>query len=138
VLFESRIASPVKVAQKVEQALSKELLTNAQVVVVSKDQMAELVGRAPSGFGVEMETYRDNIAFIRPPATARELAGGIKLHPEVDELWAQNGVLYMRQLRARLTESQLTKLIGTSAFKSMTVRNWNTTTKLHELMRGAR
>ncbi|HEX4748450.1 MAG TPA: DUF1697 domain-containing protein [Bryobacteraceae bacterium] len=135
VLFESRSASCSKLAQKVEQALAQELLPNANVVIVSSDQMAEVVNSAPTGFGAQPENYRYDVVFIRPPASANELAGGIPLHPEVDKAWAQNGVIYLRQLKARRTQSRLPKLVRTSAFKSMTVRNWATTTKLHELMR---
>lgn len=135
VLFESRSGSLTKLLQKLEQALSQELLPKgAQVVVISSEQMAAVVINAPVGFGSDPENYRYDVAFIRPPALADELAGGIVVHPEVDKIVAKNGVIYMRQVKARLTQSRLPKLVGTAAFKSMTIRNWATTTKLHQLM----
>lgn len=53
----------------------------------------------------------------------------------VDKIWEGNGVVYSQRLSAQRTKSRLNKAIGTPQYKSMTIRSWNTTTKLLELMR---
>jgi uncharacterized protein (DUF1697 family) len=44
----------------------------------------------------------------------------------VDRVWPGKGVIYSRRLSAQRTKSRLSKIIGTPAYQSMTIRNWNT------------
>jgi uncharacterized protein (DUF1697 family) len=39
------------------------------------------------------------------------------------------------RLSSQRTKSRLSKIMGTPAYKSMTIRSWNTTTKLLEILR---
>jgi uncharacterized protein (DUF1697 family) len=52
----------------------------------------------------------------------------------VDRIWPGQGVVYSQRLSAQRTKSRLNKIVGTPAYKSMTIRNWNTTTKLLSLL----
>jgi uncharacterized protein (DUF1697 family) len=52
----------------------------------------------------------------------------------VDEVTAGRGVIYMSRLKARATQSRLNRVASLPAYKSMTIRNWNTTTKLLALL----
>jgi uncharacterized protein (DUF1697 family) len=52
----------------------------------------------------------------------------------VDTVWAGDGVIYSQRLSALRTRSRLNKIMVATAYKSMTIRNWNTTTKLLALM----
>jgi uncharacterized protein (DUF1697 family) len=52
----------------------------------------------------------------------------------VDKIWPGNGVIYSQRLSAERTKSRLNKIMGSPFYKSMTIRNWNTTTKLLELV----
>jgi len=55
-------------------------------------------------------------------------------HPEVDRVWAGDGVIYSQRLSAKRTKSRLNKAITTPLYKSMTIRSWATTMALHELL----
>ena len=44
------------------------------------------------------------------------------------------GVVYSQRLSALRTKSRLNKIMGSPAYKSMTIRNWNTVTKLMEIL----
>ena len=52
----------------------------------------------------------------------------------VDQVWAGNGVIYSQRLSAQRTRSRLSKIAGSPFYKNMTIRNWNTTTTLLELL----
>jgi uncharacterized protein (DUF1697 family) len=136
VLFESQLRSIAKLTRLIEQALSEQLLKAAQIVVVSEEQLASVVTKAPAAFGAEPTKYRYDVIFLKEPVCARELLPSISLKEGVDEAFEGNGVLYFKRLISRASQSHLTKLISTPAYKSMTVRNWTTTTKLYELMSG--
>jgi uncharacterized protein (DUF1697 family) len=52
----------------------------------------------------------------------------------VDTVWPGDGVIYSQRLSAQWTKSRLNKIVGTPAYQSMTIRNWNTTTKLLKIL----
>ena len=53
----------------------------------------------------------------------------------VDKVWPGDGVIYSQRLSALRTKSRLSRIVGTPAYQSMTIRNWNSTIKLLELMK---
>ena len=52
----------------------------------------------------------------------------------VDSAAAGKGVVYFSRLIARVTSSHLNKVIGSPIYKDMTIRNWNTSTKILALL----
>lgn len=52
----------------------------------------------------------------------------------VDRVWPGSGVVYSQRVSALRTKSRLSVIVGTPAYRSMTIRNWNTTTKLLALI----
>ena len=52
----------------------------------------------------------------------------------VDQAFAGKGVLYFSRLIRKASQSYLTRVIQLPIYQSMTIRNWNTTTKLLALM----
>ena len=55
----------------------------------------------------------------------------------VDQARAGDGVLYFSRLISKASQSQLGRLISQPVYKNMTIRNWNTTTKLLLLLEKA-
>jgi uncharacterized protein (DUF1697 family) len=138
VLFESRLKNTAELSRRIEQALSEELLKAAQAVVVSQQELENVVTKAPSAFGADPSRYRYDVAFIKAPLRARELVLTIDLKEGVDEVFEGNGVLYFTRLTSKASQSRLPRLTATPAYKSMTLRNWTTVTKLYELIRIAK
>ena len=52
----------------------------------------------------------------------------------VDQAFAGKGVLYFSRLSSRATQSQLSRIIMLPVYQNMTIRNWNTTTKLLNML----
>jgi uncharacterized protein (DUF1697 family) len=52
----------------------------------------------------------------------------------VDRIWAGSNVVYFSRLTSRATQSRLSRVVSLPIYKDMTIRNWNTTTKLVELL----
>ena len=50
-------------------------------------------------------------------------------------MYAGRNVLYFSRLIAKASQSNLSKVVALPVYKELTVRNWNTTTKLLELMK---
>ena len=106
------------------------------VVARSRAQVHAVVEHAPSGFGKHPDTYHSDVIFLKPPLTAREAMRVVALRDEVDQAWPGKGVLYFQRLSARRTQSRMSSIVGTPEYRSMTIRNWATTTKLLALLDG--
>jgi uncharacterized protein (DUF1697 family) len=134
VLFGSVEADQTRLASKVEQVLSRTFNYQSRVVVRSCKQMRAIVEKAPKGFGSDPVSYRYDVIFLKDPLTAREAIKSVTTKPGVDEAFAGQGVLYFSRLIAKAAQSHLSRIVTLPVYKSMTIRNWNTTKKLQELM----
>lgn len=52
----------------------------------------------------------------------------------VDTVWQSDLAIYSARLSSRRTQSRLSKIIGTPIYQFMTIRNWNTTTRLLKMI----
>jgi uncharacterized protein (DUF1697 family) len=134
VLFTVSGTDPERLTQAVEAALSREFRYTASAVVLSHPMLRDVVRRAPRGFGGDPARYRYDVVFLKPPLTAREALTQVGVKDGVDAVHAGPGVLYFSRLISRATQSRLSRLVQLPIYRSMTIRNWNTTTTLLELM----
>jgi uncharacterized protein (DUF1697 family) len=104
------------------------------VVVRSRKQMRAIAGGAPRGFGSRPAEYRYDVIFLKEPLTAKKAIEQVPTNPAVDTAHAGTGVLYFSRLTAKATQSRLNRIISSPIYPSVTIRNWNTTTKLLSLM----
>jgi uncharacterized protein (DUF1697 family) len=138
VLFTARRASQRGLTRGIEEALSKTFAYRSRVVVRSFEQMKAIVDGAPKGFGARPAAFRYDVIFLKEPLTADEAMKSVTAKPGVDRVYPGEGVLYFSRLTRRASQSLLSRVITTPAYQQMTIRNWNTTTKLVELMDGSR
>lgn len=58
----------------------------------------------------------------------------VRTKPGVDTAHAGKGVLYFSRLISKAAQSHLPRLMALPLYQSLTIRNWNTTTKLARLL----
>lgn len=133
VLFDSEEAEMSMLTQQIEKTLSERFNYNSNVVLVSQQALNKIVNAAPEDFGAFPDAYRYDVIFLKPPLTAEAAFSKIKTKEGVDFVSTGEGVLYFSRLSSKSSQSQMTKMIGTAIYKEMTIRNWNTTTKLCKL-----
>jgi uncharacterized protein (DUF1697 family) len=137
VLFRSSETRASELANAIEEALGEEFGYAATVVVRNRKQMRSIVERAPKGFGAEPAKYRFDVIFLKEPLTAKVAIKSVPTKPGVDEAHAGTGVLYFSRLTSKATQSRLSRIVSSPIYPSVTIRNWNTTTKLIRMMEGA-
>jgi uncharacterized protein (DUF1697 family) len=93
--------------------------------------------RAPDRFGAEPKRFRYDVAFLKEPLTAAAALAQVRTKEGVDLVWAGEGAPYFSRLIERAAQSHLSRLTAMPISGSMTVRNWNTTTRLRGLLRDA-
>ncbi len=138
VVFSSSSTNQAELTRQIERMLSTTFAHyDASVVIRSRTQMRAIVDRAPKGFGTQPDQYRYDVIFLKPPLTAKTALKSLSMKEGVDRGWAANGVLYFSRLTSRATSSRLNRVVGLPIYQQMTIRNWNTTTKLRELLDAA-
>jgi len=134
VVFTAGRATPAALTRQIEKALTKAFACQSRVVVRSFEQMKAIVENAPRGFGAEPHEYRYDVIFLKEPLTSGAALKSVTAKPGVDRVVAGEGVLYFSRLISKAAQSHLSRIVGTPAYKRMTIRNWNTTAKLLALM----
>lgn len=134
VLFSAAGSDQAKLTKQIEEALSKSFNYESRVVARSHKQIKEIVAKAPKGFGSDQATYRYDVIFLKDPLTAVQAMKSVSMKDGVDQVFTGKGVLYFSRLISKASSSHLTRIIGMPVYQSMTIRNWNTTTKLLNLM----
>lgn len=134
VVFGSTGATLAALTERVEGMLATSFGYQASVVIRTKRQLQEVVESAPEGFGAEPDRYRYDVIFLMPPLTAPTAMRSVRTKDGVDRAWSGRGVLYFSRLTARASQSQLSRIVSMPIYRRMTIRNWNTTTKLLRLM----
>jgi uncharacterized protein (DUF1697 family) len=135
VLFTAGRASQAALTRQIEKALSQTFAYQSRVVVRSFEQMKATIENAPRGFGTRPDEFRYDVIFLKEPLTADEAMKSVTARPGVDRVFAGDSVLYFSRLISKATQSHLSRIVGTPAYKNMTIRNWNTTAKLLALMK---
>lgn len=134
VVFSAPVAGAATLADRTEAMLSEAFDYRARVVVRSASQMRAVIDSAPRGFGARPQEFRYDVIFLKEPLSASSAMAVVDPKPGVDRAYAGDGVLYFSRLISRATQSRLSRIVSQPIYKSMTIRNWNTTTKLAQLM----
>ena len=128
---------PAKTIRRdIEALLPKQFKLDSELVkvlVLTPKQIASVIKNKPKGFGETPSKFHSDAIFLIDIT----LASAMKVfQPKegVDAIWKGKGVIYSRRLSAKRTHSRLGKIVGTAAYKCMTIRSWNTTVKLHDLV----
>jgi uncharacterized protein (DUF1697 family) len=116
-----------------EAAIEQRFELPIRVVVRSAREIARIADAVPAAW-VGASHLRVTVGFLLRGATAGRLAASLKPREGIDELATAPGALLWATRRDALTRSGL-RLVGTDAYRSMTLRNLNTTLKLAELLR---
>jgi uncharacterized protein (DUF1697 family) len=134
VVFAAPATRAADLTHRIETMLAGAFDYVPTVVVRNHKQVRGTVDGAPKGFGAAPATYRYDVIFLKEPLTAKTAIKSVPTNPAVDAAHAGAGVLYFSRLTAKATASRLGKIVSSPIYPSVTIRNWNTTTKLLSLM----
>lgn len=136
VILRSALSAAVIGAQ-IEDMLPKKFKLDSsivKVVAIEHSAYKKIVANAPKNFGKDSAAFRYNVLFLMN-FSADEAMQQITAREGVDEVWQGDHVLYFCNSIAEATKSHLSKITQRPVYKSVTIRNWNTTSKLLELLK---
>jgi uncharacterized protein (DUF1697 family) len=96
-------------------------------------EIKEVINKKLKDFGENNENKYDVIYLIEP-LKAKDAIKEIRTRDGVDKLYEGKKVLHISRPIKDLTKSYFSKILETPIYQDITIRNWNTTTKLYELM----
>jgi uncharacterized protein (DUF1697 family) len=137
VLLRSRLSAET-IARRIEEKLGASFKLDSsivKVVALSSDQLQAIVDNRPEGFGDQPGKFHSDAIFLMGIDGAEAIAAFSPLEG-VDTIWPGRGVIYSQRLSAERTRSRLNRMMSSPLYKSMTIRNWSTTTKLLEMVTG--
>jgi uncharacterized protein (DUF1697 family) len=127
---------PKEIKAQIEEALPERFeLDNEliKVLVLTRDQFQAVIEDKPKGFGEQPEIYHSDAIFLMGIDAAQTMSV-FDPREGIDKVWPGEGVIYSQRLSSQRTKSRLSKIMGTPAYQSMTIRSWNTTTKLLKML----
>ena len=104
-----------------------------KVLVLTEAQLSGIIANKPKGFGEQPEKYHSDVIFLMG-IDVTDAMQVFTPREGVDQIWPGNGVIYSQRLSELRTKSRLNRIMVTPQYQSMTIRNWNTTLKLHTLL----
>ncbi len=128
---------PIEIKIMIEKALSVCFKIDSNVIkvlVLTCKQLQAIFEHKPKGFGEHPERYHSDAIFLLDIDVKQAI---LLFNPRegVDKVWPGDGVIYSQRLSAMRTKSRLREVMGTPEYKSMTIRNWSTTTTLLRLLK---
>jgi uncharacterized protein (DUF1697 family) len=127
-----------EIEAQIEATLIKSFKLDSELIKVlalTRNQLQAVIYNKPEGFGDQPEKYHSDAIFLMGIDSAQTLK---VFNPRdgVDMVWSGDGVIYSQRLSAERTKSRLNKIMGSPLYKYMTIRSWNTTMKLLNILNG--
>jgi len=134
VLFKAAENDKTKLTTKIESVLSERFVYESHIVTITHKELKKVIEEAPKGFGKDLDKYRYDVIFLKEPLTPKDAMKNVRIKEGIDNAYMGKYVLYFSRLISKASQSHLTKIITLPMYQYMTIRNWNTTTKLLALM----
>jgi uncharacterized protein (DUF1697 family) len=134
ILFKDKLNDKIKLREIIEKMVFDEFKIKINVLVLILSDIKNVVNNVPQGFGKENEKYKYDVIFLIEPLTKKEVIKELKAKENGDEIYEGKKVFYIKRLIEKLRGSYLEKIIKTPMWQNMTIRNFNTTKKLYELL----
>ncbi|MCL2284042.1 MAG: DUF1697 domain-containing protein [Fibromonadales bacterium] len=132
VLFKDYENNKLKIAKRIEKKLFEMTQNEIMIKILTFSDLHEIISDIPDGFGDEPEKYKYDVLFLIEPLTTKEIMTKIKIMKGNDKIYEGKKAFYVKRIAEKLTGSYITEI--TKTWQNVTVRNLNTTRKLHELM----
>ena len=136
IIFQAKEGDPRKLEKKIEQMLSSDYQLDSKVVVRSLSEMEKLVKALPGKWNDD-SGFRYNVVFLRHSVDSEKILDELPANSDIEEVLYRPGALLWSLQASEATRSKFAKLPSRKIYKDMTIRNLNTTRKLHDLMKKA-
>ena len=132
IIFKTEETDARKLEIKIEKMLLKEYKLDSKVVIRTLPEMAKLVKSLPDNWN--NADWRYNVMFLRHSIDSKDLLADLPVKSDIEELVYRPGALLWSAKASEAARSNMVKIATRKIYQDITVRNLNTTKKLHALM----
>lgn len=133
VIFDQPETDIASLVETCESAIEKSFGFHVICSIISSTDLHQAVANAPRWWGIENDD-KHNAIFVIPPVTANEVMEKVgEAKPEYEKIASYGQVIFWSAPLKTFSRTRYSKIVGTSMYKSVTIRNANTTKKLVEL-----
>lgn len=130
VLFSSTQTDTVELAKQIHDVTHKKFGLDVGVVVLSKEEWSSIIRNAPAWWGSNPE-WKHNLLILLKPFDMHKTVQAIgELKPDIETMEPGEGVLYQSMSLKLFGRTTTGKISSSPVYKQMTIRNYNTATKL--------
>lgn len=133
VFFTSEATNTQMFCVQLTKSIEHHFGLHVDVVVYSKDQWQRIITNAPSWWGTD-DTRKHNLLALIEPFDINKVIDAIGvLKPDIEAIEPGEGVIYQSLSLMSFGKTTSGSLARSPLYKKMTVRNYNTATKLLSL-----
>lgn len=132
VIFESTQTDAARLVEICESAIKKQFGFHVICSVVSANELLEALKHAPKWWN--NGDAKQNAIFVIAPNKAEEIMAEVgTTKPEYESVAAYHPIIFWSAPIKTFGRTRYSKIVGTKAYQSITIRNANTTVKLAEI-----
>lgn len=130
VIFKSGTTNTAELAEQIKSYINKDFGMSVDVVVFSKTEWQLIISSAPKWWGDDKTWKHNLLILIRSSDMSEAIEALGNLKPEIESVEPGKGVLYQSMSFEKFGRTSSSKLVLLPVYKKMTIRNFNTATKL--------
>lgn len=134
VIFEADKTDTARLVELCEAAIEQRFGFLVVTAVIAADEYLNALKHTPNWWG-KPDGEKHNAIFVIAPATAEEIMREVgEAKPEYEQVAAHGPIIFWTAPLETFSRTRYSKIVGSKAYKSVTIRNANTTRKLAELL----
>ena len=130
VIFETSMVNKEDIVNLLEKAIEDAFGFRVICSVISAEELSEALNNAPEWWGVDAGSSHNALFVIAPSTPEIVLEEVGKTKSEYEKYVAYGQVIFWSAPVKTFGRTGFSKIVGTPAYRSITVRNYNTTKKL--------
>lgn len=130
VIFSAKRTPTAKLQETIARKLKKVFDYTLPVLVITESDLETVVKEAPKSFAKDKKTLLCDVLYTIPPTKPAQVTKEIPLKEGVDTMTPGKKVVYFTRDKRHASKSRLHKITQLPIYKSITIRNWNTTKTL--------
>ena len=133
IVFSAEDAEIELLKRKSESLIFDKFGLNISAMIISADEVCEALKNAPDWWGVDKES-KHNAIFVISPITVEEVYLEVgELKPQYEKVSHFNRIIFWSAPIKSFSRTRWSKVVGSSVYNSVTIRNANTVKTLAKL-----
>lgn len=133
IIFSSESTDEKKIKEGCEALVVNEFQLNIPVTIVSVKDLTAALDHAPTWWDQDKES-KHNAIFVIPPVTVDEVFAQVgATKPEYEKVDCYGSIIFWSAPLETFSRTRWSKIVGSSVYDSITIRNANTVKKLLQL-----